>query len=73
MAHDRQHPLIQPQVFRRPAAGNDGGVVTCVEYDKPSSLFGQFGNTNVTEAATMLDRKLEQLAAEAISIWQHGD
>jgi len=39
---------------------------TCVEYDRPSSLFGQLGNANVTEVATMLDRKLEQLVAEAI-------
>src|SRR6516165_1540051 len=39
---------------------------TCVEYDRPSSLFGQFGNASVTEVATMLDRKLEQLVAEAI-------
>ena len=39
---------------------------TCVEYDKPSSLFGQFGNAKVTEVATMLDRKLEQLVARAI-------
>jgi uncharacterized protein (DUF302 family) len=38
---------------------------TCVEYDKPSSLFGQFGNAKVTEVATMLDRKLEQLVARA--------
>ena len=39
---------------------------TCVEYDRPSSLFGQFGNAIVTEVAAMLDRKLEQLVAEAI-------
>ena len=39
---------------------------TCVEYDKPSSLFGQFGNAKVTDVATMLDRKLEQLVAKAI-------
>jgi hypothetical protein len=39
---------------------------TCVEYDRPSSLLGQFGNASVTEVATMLDRKLEQLVAEAI-------
>jgi len=39
---------------------------TCVEYDKPSSLFEQFGNANVTEVAAMVDRKLEQLVAEAI-------
>ncbi len=39
---------------------------TCVEYDKPSSLFGQFGNAKVTEVAAMLDRKLDQLVAKAI-------
>jgi uncharacterized protein (DUF302 family) len=39
---------------------------TCVEYDKPSSLFGQFGNAKVTDVATMLDRKLELLVAKAI-------
>ena len=39
---------------------------TCVEYDQPSSLLGQFGNAKVTEVATMLDRKLEQLVAKAI-------
>ena len=38
---------------------------TCVEYDRPSSLFGQLGNVSVTEVAAMLDRKLEQLVAEA--------
>src|SRR5271170_2220014 len=39
---------------------------TCVEYDKPSSLFGQFENAKVTDVATMLDLKLEQLVAKAI-------
>ena len=38
---------------------------TYVEYDQPSSLFGQFGNPKVTEVATMLDRKMEQLVAKA--------
>jgi uncharacterized protein (DUF302 family) len=38
---------------------------TRVEYDRPSSLFGQFGNAKVTEVAAMLDRKLEQLVAQA--------
>ena len=41
---------------------NENGK-TCVEYDKPSSLFGQFGNAKITDVATMLDRKLEQLVA----------
>jgi uncharacterized protein (DUF302 family) len=39
---------------------------TCLEYDKPSSLFGQFGNAKVTDVAAMLDHKLEQLVAKAI-------
>ncbi len=39
---------------------------TCLEYDRPSSLFGQFGNAKVTDVATMLDRKMEQLVARAI-------
>jgi uncharacterized protein (DUF302 family) len=38
---------------------------TCVEYDRPYSLFGQFGNASVTEVATMLDRKLQELVAAA--------
>jgi uncharacterized protein (DUF302 family) len=44
---------------------NEAGK-TCVEYDKPSSLFGQFGDAKATEVATMLDRKLEQLVAKAV-------
>jgi hypothetical protein len=44
---------------------NDQGK-TCVEYDRPSSLFGQFGNAKVTVVATMLDQKLEQLVAKAV-------
>ena len=38
---------------------------TCVEYDRPSSLFGQFGNDRIAPTAAMLDRKLEALVAEA--------
>ena len=38
---------------------------TCVEYDKPSSLFGQFADPRVDEVAASLDRKLADLAAEA--------
>ena len=34
---------------------------TCVEFDRPSSLFGQFGNDRITPTAAMLDRKLEAL------------
>jgi uncharacterized protein (DUF302 family) len=39
---------------------------TCLEYDKPSSLFGQFGDNNVSATAVMLDDKLKALAATAI-------
>ncbi len=38
----------------------------CLEYDKPSSLFGQFGNAKVTDVAEMLDRKMERLVDEAV-------
>ena len=40
---------------------------TCIEYDKPSSLFGQFGDERVSRTAAALDRKLEDLAAAATS------
>ena len=43
---------------------NDAGK-TCVEYDRPSTLFGQFGNERITPTAAMLDRKLEALVASA--------
>jgi uncharacterized protein (DUF302 family) len=36
---------------------------TCVEYDRPSSLFGQFRNDCIAPTAAMLDRKLEALVA----------
>ena len=38
---------------------------TCVEYDKPPSQFGQFGNDRIAPTAAMLDKKLEALVAEA--------
>jgi uncharacterized protein (DUF302 family) len=38
---------------------------TCLEYDRPSSLFGQFGDERITAVAEVLDRKLEQLVAAA--------
>ncbi len=39
---------------------------TCVEYDKPSSLFGQFGKAEITATAAMLDQKLDALVSAAI-------
>ena len=61
--HDIRASLYAPL---RVLLYENGEGKTCVEYDRPSSLFGQFGNASVTEVATMLDRKLEQLVAEAI-------
>jgi uncharacterized protein (DUF302 family) len=61
--HDIRASLYAPL---RVLIYEDEECKTCVEYDRPSSLFGQFGNSTVTEVATMLDRKLEQLVAEAI-------
>jgi uncharacterized protein (DUF302 family) len=39
---------------------------TCLEYDKPSSLFGQFNDAGIAPVASMLDRKLENLVTTAI-------
>ena len=39
---------------------------TCVEYDRPSSLFGQFGDDRIAPTAAMLDRKLAALVAAAV-------
>jgi uncharacterized protein (DUF302 family) len=43
----------------------DDNGKTHIEYDRPSSLFGQFGDTWVDETAASLDRKLADLASEA--------
>jgi uncharacterized protein (DUF302 family) len=39
---------------------------TCVEYDKPSSLLGQFGNDRISPTASMLDKKLDALATAVV-------
>ena len=39
---------------------------TCLEYDRPSSLFGQFNDDRIAPVAAMLDRKLEALVSAAI-------
>src|SRR5262249_52442489 len=61
--HDIRASLYAP--LRVLIYENDEGK-TCVEYDRPSSLFGQFGNAKVTDVATRLDRKMEQLVTDAI-------
>ena len=39
---------------------NDEGK-TCLEYDRPSSIFGQFGNARINAVAAELDHKLDAL------------
>jgi uncharacterized protein (DUF302 family) len=39
---------------------------TCLEYDKPSRLIGQFGNDHINRTAIMLDQKRENLAESAM-------
>ena len=39
---------------------------TCLEYDTPSSLFGQFNNDGIKPVAAMLDKKLEALVAISV-------
>jgi uncharacterized protein (DUF302 family) len=60
--HDIRASLYAP--LRVLVYENENGK-TCVEYDKPSSLFGQFGNTEIDVVAAMLDRKLEALVETA--------
>jgi uncharacterized protein (DUF302 family) len=44
----------------------DDGRRTCLEYDQPSSLFGQFNDDRIASVAELLDRKLEDLIARAV-------
>ncbi len=44
---------------------NDEGKA-CLEYDRPSSLFGQFGDDRIARTASSLDHKLEELAETAM-------
>jgi uncharacterized protein (DUF302 family) len=46
-------------IYEAPGGG------TCIEYDLPTSLFGQFGDENVDRVAESLDLKLEVLIATA--------
>jgi uncharacterized protein (DUF302 family) len=39
---------------------------TRIEYDRPSSLVGQFGDDRINRMAATLDQKLEHLAASAL-------
>jgi uncharacterized protein (DUF302 family) len=61
--HDIRAGLYAP--LRLLIFENEAGK-TCVEYDRPSSLFGQFGNSELAPVAAMLDRKLEALVIAAM-------
>jgi uncharacterized protein (DUF302 family) len=61
--HDIRASLYAP--LRVLVYENEEGK-TCVEYDRPSSLFGQFGNDRITPTAAMLDEKLDVLVAGAV-------
>lgn len=61
--HDIRASLYAP--LRVLIYENEDGK-TCVEYDQPSSLFGQFENDRIRPTATMLDTKLEALVTTAI-------
>jgi uncharacterized protein (DUF302 family) len=60
--HDIRASLYAPL---RVLVYEDDGGKTCVEYDRPSSLFGQFGNELIRPTGAMLDDKLEALVAGA--------
>lgn len=71
------NPLIAVQMTRHDLAAGlyaplrllvyeDNAGKTCLEYDKPSSLFGQFQDDRIDAVAAMLDRKVEELVAEAV-------
>jgi uncharacterized protein (DUF302 family) len=60
--HDIRASLYAPL---RVLIYEDNNGKACVEYDKPSSLFGQFGNDHISPTAAMLDKKLEALVVAA--------
>ncbi len=62
--HDIRASLYAP--LRVLLYENEDGKA-CLEYDRPSSLFGQFGNAEIATIAASLDRKLESLVATAIT------
>jgi uncharacterized protein (DUF302 family) len=63
--HDIRAALYAPLrvLVYEPKAGQ-----IIVEYDQPSSLFGQFGREDVTHVALTLDTKLEQVIAHAAEL-----
>ena len=58
--HDIRAGLYAPL---RVLLNEDEEGKTCVEYDRPSSLFGQFGDDRIATTAATLNRKLEALVS----------
>ena len=63
--HDIRAALYAPL---RVLVYEKGTGQTAVEYDQPSSLFGQFGRKEVTDVALSLDTKLERAIEEAAEL-----
>ncbi len=57
-----QNRAVGLYVPLRVAVYADANGKTHIEYDRPSSLLGQFNSEKITMAATMLDEKLQGLA-----------
>ena len=66
--HDIRAALYAPL---RVLVYEQGPGRTRVEYDQPSSLFGQFGREDVTSVALTLDAKLERVLAQAAELSRH--
>jgi len=49
-----------------------GAEAVCVEFDRPSSLLGQFSNPDVTAVADGLDVKLGKVIEKAAQLSEHG-
>jgi len=71
------NPLIALQMTRHNVAAGlyaplrlivfeDENGETHIEYDQPSSLFGQFNDDRITSVAEQLDRKMEELVRVAV-------
>lgn len=63
--HDIRAALYAPL---RVLVYEQGQGRSVVEYDQPSSLFGQFGREDVTNVALTLDVKLERVLAQAAGL-----
>jgi uncharacterized protein (DUF302 family) len=63
--HDLRAALYAPL---RVLAYESADGRTLIEYDQPSSLFGQFGNAEVTAVGVSLDQKLEAVIRRAAEL-----